>query len=89
MWIYSPTLTLVVMASLPLYVLLSVLITPTIRARLHEIQPRCGNQSFLVEAVSGIQTVKALAVEPPLQRRWDEQLAGYVQASSAPPTSLL
>ncbi|MGC3974750.1 MAG: type I secretion system permease/ATPase [Nitrospira sp.] len=82
MWIYSPTLTLVVMASLPLYALLSVLITPTIRARLHEKFNRSAeNQSFLVEAVSGIQTVKALAVEPPLQRRWDEQLAGYVAAS--------
>ena len=82
MWIYSPTLTLVVMASLPLYALLSVLITPTIRARLHEKFNRgAENQSFLVEVVSGIQTVKALAVEPPLQRRWDEQLAGYVAAS--------
>ena len=82
MWIYSPTLTLVVMASLPLYALLSVLITPAIRARLHEKFNRgAENQSFLVEAVSGIQTVKALAVEPPLQRRWDEQLAGYVAAS--------
>ena len=82
MWIYSPTLTLVVMASLPLYALLSVLITPTIRARLHEKFNRgAENQSFLVEVVSGIQTVKALAVEPPLQRRWDEQLAGYVRAS--------
>lgn len=82
MWIYSPTLTLVVMASLPFYALLSVLITPTIRARLNEKFNRgAENQSFLVEAVSGIQTVKALAVEPPLQRRWDEQLAGYVRAS--------
>ncbi|MCC6966583.1 MAG: type I secretion system permease/ATPase [Nitrospira sp.] len=82
MWIYSPTLTLVVMASLPCYALLSVLITPTIRARLHEKFNRgAENQSFLVEVVSGIQTVKALAVEPPLQRRWDEQLAGYVRAS--------
>ena len=82
MWIYSSTLTVVVMASLPLYALLSVFITPTIRARLHEKFNRgAENQSFLVEAVSGIQTVKALAVEPPLQRRWDEQLAGYVRAS--------
>ncbi len=82
MWVYSPTLTLVVMASLPLYALLSVLITPLIRARLHDKFNRgAENQSFLVEVVSGIQTVKALAVEPPLQRRWDEQLAGYVQAS--------
>jgi len=82
MWIYSPVLTLVVLASLPLYAVLSVAITPTIRARLNEKFNRgAENQSFLVEAVSGIQTVKALAVEPPLQRRWDEQLAGYVQAS--------
>src|SRR6476469_8613241 len=82
MWFYSSTLTMVVMASLPLYALLSIAITPTIRARLHEKFNRgAENQSFLVEAISGIQTVKALAVEPPLLRKWEEQLAGYVRAS--------
>ena len=82
MWLYSPTLTLVVMASLPIYVLLSVAITPAIRARLHEKFNRgAENQAFLVEAVSGIHTVKAMAVEPPLMRKWEEQLAGYVRAS--------
>jgi len=81
MWFYSPILTLVVMASLPLYALLSISITPAIRARLHEKFNRgADNQSFLVEAISGIQTVKALAVEPPLLRKWEEQLAGYVRA---------
>lgn len=82
MWGYSSTLTLVVLASLPLYAILSVAITPMIRTRLNEKFTRgAENQSFLVETISGIQTVKALAVEPPLQRRWDEQLAGYVSAS--------
>jgi subfamily B ATP-binding cassette protein HlyB/CyaB len=82
MWCYSATLTLVVLCSLPLYAILSVVITPIIRVRLHEKFNRgAENQSFLVETISGIQTVKALAVEPPLQRRWDEQLAGYVRAS--------
>ena len=82
MWFYSPILTLVVMGSLPLYALLSVVITPAIRARLHEKFNRgADNQSFLVEAISGIQTVKALAVEPPLLRKWENQLAGYVRAS--------
>jgi subfamily B ATP-binding cassette protein HlyB/CyaB len=82
MWFYSPLLTLVVMASLPFYAILSVAITPMIRARLHEKFNRgAENQSFLVEAISGIQTVKALAVEPPLLRKWEEQLAGYVRAS--------
>ncbi len=82
MWFYSPILTLVVLCSMPLYALLSIVITPIIRARLNEKFNRgAENQSFLVEAISGIQTVKALAVEPPLQRRWDEQLASYVRAS--------
>lgn len=82
MWFYSPMLTLVVMASLPVYALLSVAITPAIRARLHEKFNRgADNQAFLVEAINGIQTVKAMAVEPPLLRKWEEQLAGYVKAS--------
>ena len=82
MWFYSHTLTMVVAASLPLYAILSIAITPSIRARLHEKFNRgAENQSFLVEAISGIQTVKALAVEPPLLRKWEEQLAGYVRAS--------
>jgi subfamily B ATP-binding cassette protein HlyB/CyaB len=82
MWFYSPALTMVVMASLPLYALLSLAITPSIRARLNEKFHRgAENQSFLVESISGIQTVKAMAVEPPLLRKWEEQLAGYVRAS--------
>lgn len=82
MWFYSQALTMVVAASLPLYAILSLAITPPIRARLHEKFNRgAENQSFLVEAISGIQTVKALAVEPPLLRKWEEQLAGYVRAS--------
>jgi len=82
MWLYSPMLSLVVMASLPLYALLSMTITPAIRARLHEKFNRgADNQSFLVEAVNGIQTIKALTVEPPLLRQWEEQLAAYVRAS--------
>ena len=83
MWFYSSTLTLVVMMSLPVYAVLSIAITPAIRARLHEKFNRgAENQAFLVEAVSGMQTVKAMAVEPPLVRRWEEQLAGYVPASA-------
>jgi subfamily B ATP-binding cassette protein HlyB/CyaB len=82
MFFYSTTLTLVVLATIPLYAVLSIVITPVIRARLNEKFNRgAENQSFLVETISGIQTVKAMAVEPPLQRRWEEQLAAYVQAS--------
>jgi subfamily B ATP-binding cassette protein HlyB/CyaB len=34
-----------------------------------------------VESVSGVETLKAMAVEPQMQRRWEEQLAAYVSAS--------
>ena len=82
MWLVSPTLTLVVLASLPIYALLFIVMIPTIRTRLHDAVNRgADNQAFVVEAVSGIQTVKALAVEPPVLRKWEEQLAGYAQAS--------
>jgi len=79
---YSPLLTLIVLATIPLFAGLSILITPIIRNRLNEkFQRGAENQAFLVETVHGIETVKAMAVEPALQRKWEEQLAGYVRAS--------
>ena len=82
LFIYSPLLTLIVALSLPCYLLLSVGVTPSFRARLNERFRRGSeNQSFLVEAVSGVETVKSMALEPVMQRRWEEQLAAYVSAS--------
>jgi subfamily B ATP-binding cassette protein HlyB/CyaB len=79
MLLYSGWLTLIVVASLPLYVLLSMLLTPALRARLREKFDRgAENQAFLVEAVSGIHTLKAMAAEPQITRQWDNQIAGYV-----------
>ena len=78
---YSGWLTLVVVISLPCYLLLSLLITPLLRARLNEKFNRgAENQAFLVEAINGIDTLKAMAVEPQITRRWDNQLAAYVSA---------
>ena len=79
---YSGWLTLVVVASLPLYAVISAAITPALRARLQEGFNRgAQNQAFLVETVSSIDTVKTMAVEPMATRRWDNQLAAYVAAS--------
>ena len=82
MFTYSRTLTLIVVLSLPCYVMLSLAFTPVLRARLHEKFNRSAeNQSFLVETVSSIDTVKAMAVEPHWTRHWDNQLAAYVASS--------
>jgi ATP-binding cassette, subfamily B, bacterial HlyB/CyaB len=82
MYLYSPLLTWIVLASIPIYVLISAAATPMFRERLQEKFKRgAENQAFLVESVAGIETLKAMAVEPQMQRRWEEQLASYVTAS--------
>ncbi|MBI6895488.1 type I secretion system permease/ATPase [Pseudomonas putida] len=81
MFYYSGWLTLVVVASLPLYALVSLLITPVLRQRLQDSFNRgAENQAFLVETVNGIDILKSMAVEPQVLRRWDNQLAAYVAA---------
>ena len=82
MFFYAPMLTWIVIGSLPVYVAISGAVTPLFRRRLDEkFQRGAENQAFLVESVTGIETLKAMAVEPQMQRRWEEQLAGYVSAS--------
>ncbi|MBR0844260.1 type I secretion system permease/ATPase [Bradyrhizobium liaoningense] len=82
MFAYSPQMSFVVLASFPFYIAVSAVATPLFRRRLDEKFRRgAENQAFLVESVSGIETLKAMAVEPQMQRRWEEQLAGYVSAS--------
>ncbi|WP_390588493.1 type I secretion system permease/ATPase [Erythrobacter sp. MTPC3] len=80
MYIYSPFLTLIVALTIPVYVLISVFVTPPLRARLDEKFKRgAENQAFLVETVTGIGTLKSMAVEPRMRDRWEKQFAGYIQ----------
>jgi len=82
MFAYAPTLTWIVVASLPFYIGLSLFITPGLRKRVEEMFQRgAENQAFLTESVTGVETVKAMAVEPQMHRRWEERLAEYVKAS--------
>src|SRR6266852_2333564 len=82
MYIYSPLLTFLVLGSFPLYIGISALATPLFRSRLDEKFARgAENQAFLVESVAGVETLKSMAIEPQMQRRWEDQLAAYVTAS--------
>jgi len=82
MFIYSPLLTWIVLGAFPFYIGISAAATPLFRKRLDEKFARgAENQAFLVESVTGIETLKSMAVEPQMQRRWEEQLAGYVASS--------
>ena len=79
---YSWQLTLIVILSIPCYILLTVLITPVLRKRLNDKFAKSAmNQSFLVESITNMPTIKAMALEPQMTRNWEQQLAGYVQSS--------
>ena len=82
MAIYSMKLFLIAMISIPAYVVVAMLLTGPLRARLMEKFERgSANSALLIETVGGIRTVKASAVEPQWQERWERQLAGYSHAS--------
>lgn len=84
MFYYSPLLTLVVLGTIPFYIAISLYATPILRAKLHEKFNRgAENQAFLVESVTGIETIKAMAVEPRMRSDWENQLAAYVKAAFA------
>jgi subfamily B ATP-binding cassette protein HlyB/CyaB len=82
MFYFSASLTWLALAAIPAFIGITVLATPLLRQRLNERYNRgAANQAFLVETVTGIETLKTMAVEPRMQRHWEEQLAGYVSAS--------
>lgn len=82
MWLYSPLLTAVVLGTIPAYLILSLAITPVLRRRLDQsFQYGAANQAFLVESITGVETVKSMSLEPQMQRKWEDQLARYVQSN--------
>ena len=82
MWIYSVKLFLISVLTIPAYFAVAVFITRPLRARIEEKFERgAANNALLIESIGGIQTVKAGAVEPQWQDRWERQLAGYSLAA--------
>lgn len=82
MYFYSQTLLLIVLIAIVFYVIISAFLTPPLRARIDErFQRGAESQAFLVESVTAVQTLKASAIEPQMQSRWERLLAGYVRSS--------
>jgi subfamily B ATP-binding cassette protein HlyB/CyaB len=82
MFFYSVTLSLITLAALPFFVGLSLLVTPLLKQRLnHKFACGAEVQSYLVESITGIHTVKSLAIEPQLNHKWEGLMANYVKAS--------
>jgi subfamily B ATP-binding cassette protein HlyB/CyaB len=79
---YSWPLTLVVLATIPVYALIGLAIRPVLREKLKEkFNKGAVSQQFLVETIVGMPTIKGSAVEPAMRAQWEERLAAYVQTS--------
>ncbi len=81
MLFYSWLLTLVALATVPLFILLAVVASPLIRNQLRvKAERNAETQSYLVEVVSGIQTVKAQNMELRARWQWQQRYGRYVSA---------
>jgi subfamily B ATP-binding cassette protein HlyB/CyaB len=82
MLLYSVRLTLIVIGFVVVIAALYLVITPELRRRLEQkFQMAAASHSYLVESVTGVQTVKSLAIEGSMQRRWEDHLGRYVRSS--------
>ncbi len=82
MFLYSVDLTLMVMGFVFVIGLVYFFATPKFRRKLEEKFDMGAEQNaFLVESVTGVETVKSLALEGAMQKRWEDKLADYVSAS--------
>ncbi len=82
MFFYSIPLTAVALAVLPLYAALTLTTTPILRNWLNETFNRSADsQSFLVETITGIHSVKAHSAEKASRDRWEGLFARYIRTS--------
>ncbi|NJR15333.1 MAG: type I secretion system permease/ATPase [Calothrix sp. CSU_2_0] len=79
MLFYSWQLTLVGLATIPLFILLTLIFSPLVRRQLRKkAEQNAITQSYLVEVLSGIQTVKAQNIELRSRFSWQERYANYI-----------
>lgn len=81
MLFYSWILTLVALLSIPFFIGLTLVVSPIVRRQLRtKAERNAATQSYLVEALSGIQTVKAQNIELKTRWQWQDRYARYVSA---------
>jgi ATP-binding cassette subfamily B protein len=81
MLFYSWELTLVGLGTIPLFVVITLIAAPTVSRQLRtKAERNATTQSYLVEVMSGIQTVKAQNIELRSRFSWQERYAKFVSA---------
>ncbi len=80
MFYYNVQLTWIALAVLPLFAFLTLSATPLLRYWLNETFNRSADsQSFLVETITGIQSIKGHAAEDTSRERWEGLFARFIR----------
>lgn len=82
MFIYSVKLTFITLFFISVIAILYFIFTPILRKKLElKFQMSANSNSYLVESVTGIQTVKSLSIEGNMNKKWDDYLSKYVDSN--------
>ena len=79
---YSVSLTLIALIIVPLYAFQTFWAYPIFYDKIQKVWSASVMQrTFLIEAVTGMQTIKALAIEPQFMKRWERYVCRFVQSN--------
>ena len=82
MVVYSGVLTAVTLGVIPLFLALTYIASPAIKAQLRKAaEKNAATQSLLVEALSGVQTIKAQNAENTVRWRWQRSYSSFMSES--------
>ena len=82
MFWYNVPLTFIALCCVPLYLMQNFWAIPIIKKKIEDVwRTGAANNAFMVEAITNIETIKALAIEPQFNHRWENLLARYVRTT--------
>ena len=84
MFLYSSYLSVIVLMALPVYLALQLIVTPIFKRLLNQLfLIGAENQSFLIETVNGVETVKSASIENQFVQKYEQILARLVKTAFA------
>ena len=82
LFVYSSVLSYIVWATIPIYIVLNAVIAPIYKRRINErFLLASEQQSFTIEAVTGVRTVKTMGMERTFVERYEEILSRFLKSS--------
>ncbi len=79
MLLYSVTLTLISLLVLPIQIILTILAAPLLKRQFRKVaEANAETQSYLIESLNGIETVKAQNIEIKSRWKWQDLYSKYI-----------